>query len=508
MAGSDHLGLSVPLLVIVVAVCVPWFVEAQQFGLTHRYAHLEGSPARSGGKGASQEYFETLVAHDRRRLVSFVTFNLEGSFLTTGLYYTQISLGTPPRQYNVFVDTGSDLMWVNCAPCTNCPLRSTIPGITLNQYDPSLSSSEKVLPCASGDCQIATDSSRPPVCTDPVEPDACSYEINYVDGSGSNGYILKDVMTFNSVVNGNDTVSTAQVYFGCGHNQTGNLQEESAVVDGLMGLGVSAITIPNQIAPQRNTTRMFAHCLQGSNVGGGIIVMGNITEPDVVFTPMVPDQPHFNLYMENIAVKGVNITTPSAFDIKQVYLSANLVQYVGGVILDSGSTFGLLVDPVYDEFVAAVEKNKPTSATVFKQRVQSRDYTCFSYSGDIAGAFPEVTLYFKGGAVMGLIPRNYLAIFQFSSGEAYCIAWSPSPQYTILGDIVLQDQLVVYDIDKQRVGWKPFDCSKAISVGSSTYTAPSAPQGSGSSSQGAQRRMSIYLLSSCLAVAFLLATLL
>ena len=45
------------------------------------------------------------------------------------LYYTQISLGTPPRQYNVFVDTGSDLTWVNCAPCTNCPVRTAIDGV-------------------------------------------------------------------------------------------------------------------------------------------------------------------------------------------------------------------------------------------------------------------------------------------------------------------------------------------------------------------------------------------
>lgn len=30
--------------------------------------------------------------------------------------------------------------------------------------------------------------------------------------------------------------------------------------------------------------------------------------------------------------------------------------------------------------------------------------------------------------------------------------------FGLLTDIVLVDQLVVYDIDKQRVGWKPFDC--------------------------------------------------
>jgi hypothetical protein len=28
----------------------------------------------------------------------------------------------------------------------------------------------------------------------------------------------------------------------------------------------------------------------------------------------------------------------------------------------------------------------------------------------------------------------------------------------LLTDIVLQDQLIVYDNEKQRVGWKPFDC--------------------------------------------------
>jgi len=36
------------------------------------------------------------------------------------------------------------------------------------------------------------------------------------------------------------------------------------------------------------------------------------------------------------------------------------------------------------------------------------------------------------------------------------------PRLTCLGngltDIVLKDQLVVYDNEKQRLGWKPYDC--------------------------------------------------
>lgn len=31
-------------------------------------------------------------------------------------------------------------------------------------------------------------------------------------------------------------------------------------------------------------------------------------------------------------------------------------------------------------------------------------------------------------------------------------------EFGLLTDIVLKDQIVVYDNEKQRIGWKPFDC--------------------------------------------------
>ena len=37
------------------------------------------------------------------------------------IYFTRISLGTPLKDYYVQVDTGSDLLWLNCNPCTACP---------------------------------------------------------------------------------------------------------------------------------------------------------------------------------------------------------------------------------------------------------------------------------------------------------------------------------------------------------------------------------------------------
>lgn len=39
------------------------------------------------------------------------------------LYYTKIGIGTPPNNFTVQVDTGSDVMWVNCISCQRCPRR-------------------------------------------------------------------------------------------------------------------------------------------------------------------------------------------------------------------------------------------------------------------------------------------------------------------------------------------------------------------------------------------------
>ena len=40
------------------------------------------------------------------------------------LYFTQIGIGTPAKSYYVQVDTGSDILWVNCVSCDTCPRKS------------------------------------------------------------------------------------------------------------------------------------------------------------------------------------------------------------------------------------------------------------------------------------------------------------------------------------------------------------------------------------------------
>jgi hypothetical protein len=216
------------------------------------------------------------------------------------------------------------------------------------------------------------------------------------------------------------------------------------------------------------TVNIFAHCLQGDNKGSGSLVIGAIREPDIVYTPMVPRQNHYNVGLQNIAVDGTNVTTAASFDLSTT----------GGVIFDSGTTLTYLVQPAYEEFQSGVVAAAPIAPSSIPD-TEGNTQTCFIYSGGIEGYFPNLTLYFAGGAAMTLSPSNYLHKQMLSSGlSAYCFSWLESVNtpgymsYTIFGDNVLKDKLVVYDNVDKRIGWKNFDCTKGISVSSTSTSVP------------------------------------
>lgn len=45
-------------------------------------------------------------------------------FFVFRLYYTKVQLGSPPREFYVQIDTGSDVLWVSCSSCNGCPTAS------------------------------------------------------------------------------------------------------------------------------------------------------------------------------------------------------------------------------------------------------------------------------------------------------------------------------------------------------------------------------------------------
>ena len=72
--------------------------------------------------------------------------------------------------------------------------------------------------------------------------------------------------------------------------QTGDLTKSDRAVDGIFGFGQQSLSIISQLSSQGITPRVFSHCLKGNNGGGGILVFGEILEPNMVYTPLIPSQ--------------------------------------------------------------------------------------------------------------------------------------------------------------------------------------------------------------------------
>ncbi|KAL3693322.1 hypothetical protein R1sor_006973 [Riccia sorocarpa] len=423
------------------------------------FSQLEGSGLHEGAGGMTKEHFRKLKDHDfqrsqrhQRRLSAVADFPLDGNEYYVGLYYTELGLGTPPQRYFVQVDTGSDLLWVNCKPCVRCPRESNL-NIPLNLYDPQGTSTGKNISCMSSDCRtLASISSSQ--CVDR----SCYYAFGYGDGSTTMGYLVEDVLTFSTIV-GNNTVknATANIVFGCGFNQTGtSLTTSDRAVDGIMGFGRQVLSVVSQLADGDFTTNEFAHCLQGDTGHGGLFVVGDIQETGLVYTPMVANQFHYNVNLQRISVGDTMLDIdPDVFAVTS--------DGGGGTIFDSGTTLALLADKAFDAFVNQL------LAVVSVPYITIADTTCFEHSSrDVSSVFPSVTLYFEGGAQMQLKPENYLYRQQVSVSSQWCLAWSSSSSsgldLSILGDIVLKNKLVVYDIENEQIGWMDFNCQSSVKV--------------------------------------------
>ncbi|CAN1176591.1 Aspartic proteinase CDR1 [Linum perenne] len=133
-----------------------------------------------------------------------------------GEYLITIFIGTPPFEILAIADTGSDITWTQCKPCTNC---YTQKGPT---FDPASSTTYKTLPCSSRAC---------PSCT-AQNDDVCKYRIQYVDGSTTSGDLALETLTFQSTEG--RTVSFPDTIIGCGHDNTLSITTDGS---GIVGLG-------------------------------------------------------------------------------------------------------------------------------------------------------------------------------------------------------------------------------------------------------------------------------
>ncbi|KAF2321460.1 hypothetical protein GH714_041055 [Hevea brasiliensis] len=339
----------------------------------------------------------------------------------SGEYFSRLGIGKPPSSVYMVLDTGSDVSWVQCAPCAGC-YRQADP-----IFEPGSSISYSHLTCETKQCK-SLDISE-------CRNGTCLYEVSYGDGSYTVGDFVTETITLGSA-------SVENVAIGCGHNNEGLFVGAA----GLLGLGGGSLSFPSQI----NATS-FSYCLTDRDSDSASTLEFNSTLlPNAVTAPLIRNhelETFYYLGITGLSVGGELLSVPeSAFKMDE---SGN-----GGIIIDSGTAITRLQTDTYNSLREAFvngTKNLPSTNGV------ALFDTCYDLSSKTRVEVPTVSFHFPEGKEVPLPAKNYL--IPVDSEGTFCFAFAPTTSVlSIIGNVQQQGTRVSFDIANSRVGFQPNKC--------------------------------------------------
>ncbi|RLM80352.1 aspartic proteinase nepenthesin-1 [Panicum miliaceum] len=398
------------------------------------------SSARPDGERASAAYSPRRALSER--LVATVE---SGVAVGSGEYLMDVYVGTPPRRFQMIMDTGSDLNWLQCAPCLDCfEQRGPV-------FEPAASSSYRNVTCGDQRCGLVAPPEAPRACRRPGE-DPCPYYYWYGDQSNTTGDLALESFTVNLTAPGASR-RVDGVVFGCGHRNRGLFHGAA----GLLGLGRGPLSFASQLRAVYGHT--FSYCLvdHGSDVGSKMVFGEDpllLAHPRLNYTAFAPaSSPADTFYyvqLRGVLVGGELLNISS--DTWGVSKDGS-----GGTIIDSGTTLSYFAEPAYrvirQAFVERMSRSYPLIA----------DFPvlnpCYNVSGVERPEVPELSLAFADGAVWDFPAENYF--IRLDDG-IMCLAVLGTPRsgMSIIGNFQQQNFHVVYDLQKNRLGFAPRRCAE------------------------------------------------
>ncbi|CAM0914109.1 unnamed protein product [Alopecurus aequalis] len=343
--------------------------------------------------------------------------------LETIEFVVVVGFGTPAQPANLIFDTGSDVSWVQCQPCTGHCYKQNDP-----LFDPSKSSTYGIVPCGTQACTFGGG-----MCNGTT----CLYSVQYGDGSSTSGALSQETLTFTS------SRAFSSFVFGCGTTNLGDFGD----VDGLLGLGRGRLSLPSQTTSSFGGS--FSYCLPSFNNTPGFLTIGSTAvSGQVQYTAMIKKTFYPSFYfveLTSMNIGGYVLPVPST-----VFTKA-------GTLLDSGTSLTYIPAQAYtllrDRFKFTMKGNKPAPA-------YGELDTCYDFSGQSAIFIPAVSLIFSDGAIFDL---NFYGIMIFpdvTQPAIGCLAFASSTglPFSIIGNTQQRSSEVIYDVGAARIGFVPNSC--------------------------------------------------
>ncbi|XP_049376764.1 aspartic proteinase CDR1-like [Solanum stenotomum] len=363
---------------------------------------------------------------------------IQPSIITTSVdgYLMKISIGTPPIDILVIVDTASDLTWTQCEPCIDC-FEQLAP-----IFNPKNSSSYKTIGCNNKICQVDNGFLT-------CRNNTCNYEAIYEDQSHTIGDLSIETFTFASTCGEN--ISIPNIAFGCGHANRDSFTNNA--ISGIIGLGGGNVSIVNQM--NKEIKGKFSYCfiplellLDSSNAtshinfGDNAVVLG----PNVVSTPLIlreEDPISYYLTLESISIG--NKTLP----FRSSKISPN---DQGNIIIDSGTTYTF----VPFDFYANLEKTLVSLINATRKNDPSGFLKlCYeSQKGTIN--VPKIVAHFTNADIELPTTNTFTQLDEC----LVCFTMLHDDEIAIFGNLAQMNFLIGFDLVANKVSFLPTDCTK------------------------------------------------
>ncbi|CAO1639262.1 unnamed protein product [Sympodiomycopsis kandeliae] len=308
-------------------------------------------------------------------------------------YFADISLGTPPQEFKVILDTGSSNLWV---PSTGC---SSIACFLHKKYDNSASSTYK--------------------------KNGSSFSIQY--GSGSmEGFVSSDTLRIGDLeIKGQDFAEATQ---------EPGLAFAFGKFDGILGLAYDTISVNGIVPPFYQLINqklidepVFSFYLGSSDEDGGEAVFGGVDESHyegkIVYAP-VRRKGYWEVSLDSVALGD------EVLDLED-----------GGAAIDTGTS------------LIAMPKD---IAEILNKEIGAKQGWQGQYSVDCEKLSSLPTLNFKfDGKDYPLSPQDYILQVQGSCISSFTGLDLPPRlgQLFIVGDVFLRKYHTTYDLGRDAVGF-------------------------------------------------------